>query len=469
MKIILYITFSLSISLNAQEYNDEITTVQATYVDESVEHPFSEQTKSNSCSNTPEGTLELTECADVGTAAFSTGSVATTMVGVNAASDPATMPCADNGQTYGNWYIYDLDPGVEQVQFGWGGNWTGSDDVYLNFYQGTDCANLTYDACGTIVSFGGVSGTIESLTATGLDDTQPLWVYAVSNKAFSFDLILTGVGPEPVNADCASASTSTVGCNLGASGATFTPPGNTCTGGNWGSNENTVFYTFTASETSGSIDIDNMLCNDGTGGNAQVGVWTDCAAVGTYAGNYYGCAVGTGTILLPTLVIGDSYIIAVDGFAGDACVWDFVTTGIILTVELSQLNGYAHERGYNAIEWITSSENNNDYFTIENSADGSNWEKIATINGQGNSNEFNNYHHHDYNRQSDVNYYKLSQTDYNGKSTEIDILRIDNSDIVKHVLKITNIMGQEVDVDYKGLRIIIYTDGTTEKVYINSL
>lgn len=82
--------------------------------------------------------------------------------------------------------------------------------------------------------------------------------------------------------------------------------------------------------------------------------------------------------------------------------------------------------------WTTASEENNDFFTIEKSKDGYNFFKIGTIKGAGNSSTIRNYELTDETPQS-INYYKLSQTDFDGTTQELGILSVkmssDESDL----------------------------------------
>lgn len=64
------------------------------------------------------------------------------------------------------------------------------------------------------------------------------------------------------------------------------------------------------------------------------------------------------------------------------------------------------------LAWITESEINNNYFTVETSLDLITWSHLVDIVGAGNSNELKTY-----TLLSNVNvkYYRLSQTDFDGK------------------------------------------------------
>jgi hypothetical protein len=68
------------------------------------------------------------------------------------------------------------------------------------------------------------------------------------------------------------------------------------------------------------------------------------------------------------------------------------------------------------LNWETSSEQNNDFFTVERSMSGADgWEKIAIVSGAGNSETPNDYSAMDNLPLSGVSYYRLKQTDYNGQ------------------------------------------------------
>lgn len=119
----------------------------------------------------------------------------------------------------------------------------------------------------------------------------------------------------------------------------------------------------------------------------------------------------------------------------------------------------------NVIEWSTYTERNNDYFTIERSIDGINWTEITTVNGVGSTTEEQKYIYSDrYFERDTINYYRLKQTDYDGQYEYFDIESVDNRSN-KKVKMILNTLGQEVDLTYKGIIIIMYDDGSSIKKY----
>jgi len=76
------------------------------------------------------------------------------------------------------------------------------------------------------------------------------------------------------------------------------------------------------------------------------------------------------------------------------------------------------------INWTTATEQNNDYFTLLRSYDGIEYEEIDRIMGAGNSNDILNYTYSDYNTAEENYYYKLQQTDYDGKSVIFDAIYV---------------------------------------------
>ena len=119
----------------------------------------------------------------------------------------------------------------------------------------------------------------------------------------------------------------------------------------------------------------------------------------------------------------------------------------------------------NIINWVTASERDNDYFTIEHSVDGETWNTITKVDGSGDSTGGNMYEviHSSY--LDGFNYYRLSQTDYDGKTEVFQPIVIDNRVNLEEIYKIYNTMGQEVDLYYSGLKIIHYTNGKVKKKY----
>lgn len=80
------------------------------------------------------------------------------------------------------------------------------------------------------------------------------------------------------------------------------------------------------------------------------------------------------------------------------------------------------------LSWATASEVNNDYFTIERSKDGELWAEIIEVDGAGNSNATLEYFDFDVRPLSGVSYYRLRQTDYDGKTSLSQVVVVRNHD-----------------------------------------
>jgi hypothetical protein len=118
---------------------------------------------------------------------------------------------------------------------------------------------------------------------------------------------------------------------------------------------------------------------------------------------------------------GQKYMISVSNYSGlttNIPVNFFGTAGIgcgPLPIELQSFS-CAQRINQMHLEWITSSEINNNYFIIERSSDGVNFEDIGKVSGSGNSNTTLKYDFYDLHPFAGDNYYRLKQVDYDGKN-----------------------------------------------------
>lgn len=95
-----------------------------------------------------------------------------------------------------------------------------------------------------------------------------------------------------------------------------------------------------------------------------------------------------------------------------------------LPIELVNFGVICYGNNVRAL-WTTASEHNNNYFTLERSENGQNWEIIGNISGAGNSTMSIDYSYEDTNPYRGVGYYRLSQTDYNGEVKTFNIASTD--------------------------------------------
>jgi hypothetical protein len=68
-----------------------------------------------------------------------------------------------------------------------------------------------------------------------------------------------------------------------------------------------------------------------------------------------------------------------------------------------------------SLNWSTAFEQNNDRFEVQRSTDGRTWITIATVKGNGNSNQLRHYSSADVAPVNGINYYRLKQFDADGR------------------------------------------------------
>ncbi|MDB5283749.1 MAG: C-terminal target protein, partial [Bacteroidota bacterium] len=89
-------------------------------------------------------------------------------------------------------------------------------------------------------------------------------------------------------------------------------------------------------------------------------------------------------------------------------------TSFALPVELLSFEAVAEGKTVET-KWSTSIEINNAYFTVEKSVDGNEFTEVGRIDGAGNSTSLLNYSMVDNSPFTGLSYYRLRQTDFNGK------------------------------------------------------
>ena len=76
------------------------------------------------------------------------------------------------------------------------------------------------------------------------------------------------------------------------------------------------------------------------------------------------------------------------------------------------------------VEWSTASEINNDFFSVQRSLDGFNFIELGRVRGAGNSTILLDYSFTDEHPYHGTSYYRLKQTDYDGKSEIFNIVSV---------------------------------------------
>ncbi|HAS45505.1 MAG TPA: hypothetical protein DCS93_33785 [Microscillaceae bacterium] len=88
-----------------------------------------------------------------------------------------------------------------------------------------------------------------------------------------------------------------------------------------------------------------------------------------------------------------------------------------LPIELLSFEAIQKDNQEVLLSWITLSETDNNYFTIERSTNGLKWNEVQRIKGAGNSKEILHYRYTDQYPLTGISYYRLKQTDLDGTFT----------------------------------------------------
>ncbi len=146
------------------------------------------------------------------------------------------------------------------------------------------------------------------------------------------------------------------------------------------------------------------------------------------------------------------------------------------------------ENGTVKLDWETSEEINNDHFTIERSVDAVNWQDLQSIAGSGNSNTDSYYTAYDAHPLSGISFYRLKQTDMDGRDTysfirsvtmektaainvypnpATNYIVVDQLNGEKTTVALFNSNGQRMQatVIYNGTSATLYVSGTASGIY----
>lgn len=125
------------------------------------------------------------------------------------------------------------------------------------------------------------------------------------------------------------------------------------------------------------------------------------------------------------LTSGNSYVLCYNWTA--ACqhnsVWPYIVATSPLPVNLVHFEG--DQKG-NAVElnWVTASEINNAYFSVQRSATGTDFTEIGKVHGHGNTSSMNKYRFVDRKPLAGIGYYRLVQYDYDGTANPTRIIAV---------------------------------------------
>ncbi len=383
------------------------------------------------------------------------------------------------------------------TQFNFSGITTGGSYQIATFTAGCAAYVAGSAACvenvvaGAPFSYSGISATGTNLLTPGAT-----YVIAIqSDNASSITACMTTTTtPAPSDA-CSGAQ------QIGTSSATLYNGGDCAYNGSFdnpaavdpppiqvcaGSLENTQWTSFIASATTIQIIGSSISCTGG-GCGFQFGMFTGTCSSLTNIG-CYGRKVCTGgqnaagptnptgqvtwtglsatgfTATVSGLTIGQTVYFVMDGNADADCQYTLTGVNVLpVPVELTSFIGAIVTAGVE-LNWVTATEKNNEYFSIEKSDNAYNFYEIGRVTGALNSQEMVAYEFLDPYRPMATVYYRLCQYDTNGDKSYSTIIAVNTNGSPKFITRRINLLGMEVDQNYQGIVIEIFDDGSTRKV-----
>ncbi len=355
-------------------------------------------------------------------------------------------------------------------------------DGGMAVYSGT-CAALTLVACDDNSS---VNGNMPALNLTGLTPGATLWIRVWengNNNNGTFGICVTNPFAPVTNGDCPNPvnACSNTSFNITPSGPGGTTEYTSYSVSNPGTNPNCCN---SGCHLSGELNSTWVLINILTSGNLEFSFGA-AGGVGCYDWVMWGpynasTCPGIASNTLPPIACnwnascqqftgmanpvppggnagdfeqpiavtaGQQYIVSFSNYSGltTTVPLNFFGSATIgcgpLPIELESF--WCTQKGNRmSVEWITSSEINNNYFMIQRSADGTNFEDIGVEVGNGNSNNTLKYTFIDEKPLEGINYYRLKQVDYDGNS---EIFQVSSCDFIpgqEIIVNVYNMTGQ---------------------------
>lgn len=371
--------------------------------------------------------------------------------------DPCNATAISVGATC-NFSTYTNDGATDSGLPDPGCSWYDGGDVWFEVTVPASGA-LAFDSNTGVISDGGMaiySGTCGSLTLIDCDDdgstngAMPyisngsltpgstiwiqFWEYGNDNQG-TFDLCVyetTPPPPPPANVTCSgmnpicSDTPITFTASTGGADAEIVDPGN-----NYGclsTSPNPTWY-YLQLQSGGTISIDMSAGSDidfamwGPFANlatAQAncnsyGTPIDCSysTSATEQANFSGAVANQVYVLLVTNYADVTQVIDLNSATGNTALTD---CSIVLPVELFEFT-VAINSTSNILHWVTLSENACDYFQLERSYDGVQFDSLTILQGHGNSSSVSEYEFSDRYFNQTQCYYRLKQVDFDGAYT----------------------------------------------------
>lgn len=309
-------------------------------------------------------------------------------------------------------------------------------DGVMALYSGT-CGAFTQITCSD-----DAVGLMPAISAGGLTPgvTYLIRFWQYGGGTGTFNICVSAAAPAAGNTTCVIPSPICSGspisfiANAGGSSADVINPGNnyTCL---FTSPNPSWYYLEIA--TGGNLVIDVTA-----GSDVDYSIWGPFPNLANAIANCnsYGipqdCSYSPSPIeqaVINGVVVGQVYVLLVTNFANvvqtiniNQALTNTASTNcaiVPLPVGYTQWDIQFQDRKA-ILTWSTDSEENNEQFFVQRSADGQIWETIGAVAGNGTSSQSHNYMYTDEKPLSGIGYYRLMQVDFNGTPSYTSILSV---------------------------------------------
>lgn len=215
-------------------------------------------------------------------------------------------------------------------------------------------------------------------------------------------------------------------------------------------------YNFTASAT--TVDFQVVVTSNCGAGNVTNFTWD------LYNDPACGATIQSGVLASMTfngLTIGNNYIFCYTFTVPSSCTHSqhcpYFIGATVLPIGLLHFNAKVIDNSAVDLNWSTSSETSNDFFTVERSIDNELFEVVGYVQGAGNTSVATHYTLVDLDPYRGVSYYRLKQTDQNGGSIYFNVITVELTDPLSSAAIVPNpLSGNGALTFHTGIEGIAY-------------
>lgn len=161
---------------------------------------------------------------------------------------------------------------------------------------------------------------------------------------------------------------------------------------------------------------------------------------------FYGTVINDGAIILLNNAIIDGRVLSVGGAITMSTNQVNNVCSLPLPVKMVTFTAECIDKDVH-LSWLTASEVNNQYFSVEKSNNAKEWQEIGIVDGNGNTSKMSGYYYIDHGSEIYSSFYRLKQFDYDGRYSYSNVINIRNC-------------GDEIP----GVN--VFPNPTSEKLYI---